>query len=264
MYQFQNNLLNLTIKNISFRYGVRKLYQETCRKADGFIYYLSGGHEFTFPNKKFVVKSGQFVFLPINSKYQNKTIDKNTEYYQIDIILKDGEGNTISAFDSPFYSDDTEKVELLNCFKTSFESYTATHQSNFIKSFIEILNLIAILQNKDDSIKFSHPDLFKIQKSVSYIEQNYMKQTPIIEIAAMSNMCISNFEKIFFKCFGTTASQYRNKIRLKHAKCFLSCGKTMEETAELVGFCDVYYFYKIFKKVEGKTPGKFIKESIKL
>ena len=264
MLQFLNNNLNITIKNISFRYGVRKIYQETCRKADGLIFYVSGGHEFTFPNKKFVVQNGQFVFLPINAKYQNRTIEKNVEYFQIDIIAKDDQGNIVSVFDSPFYSDDTENNEILSCFKSAYENYTTIRQSDFINSYINILKIISILQNKDDSIKFSHPDLFKIQKSISYIDQNYMKQTPISEIAALSNMCISNFEKIFYKCFGITASQYRNNVRLKHAKCLLSCGKTMDETAELVGFCDVYYFYKIFKKIEGKTPGKFIKESIKL
>ena len=56
---------------------------------------------------------------------------------------------------------------------------------------------------------------------------------------------------------GTTFVDYLTRVRIDHAKTLLLEGISSEETAEKVGFKDVSYFNRTFKKYVGVTPAKF-------
>ena len=47
-------------------------------------------------------------------------------------------------------------------------------------------------------------------------------------------------------------------LRISRAKQLLAEGKSIKEVAALVGYSDVFYFMRIFKKVTGITPGQFV------
>ena len=78
----------------------------------------------------------------------------------------------------------------------------------------------------------------------------------------MSNMCVSNLEKLFKKNFGLSPVSYRNKIRTEHAKKYISGGYSITDTAQMTGFSDYFYFARIFKKFAGCSPGNFKDEGM--
>ena len=79
----------------------------------------------------------------------------------------------------------------------------------------------------------------------------------LADLAAMSNMCVSNLEKLFKKNFGLSPGAYRNKLRIEHAKKLLSGGYSISDAAQLTGFSDYFYFSRIFKQFAGCSPGTF-------
>lgn len=66
-----------------------------------------------------------------------------------------------------------------------------------------------------------------------------------------------------FKIFtGDSIFRYLTTIRIEKAKELLKIGYlSMEEIANQTGFCDSFYFSKVFKKETGVTPGKWKKEN---
>ena len=53
--------------------------------------------------------------------------------------------------------------------------------------------------------------------------------------------------------------QFQNKLKIDKAKDLIishSCNIT--EAAEAVGFSDVYYFSRMFRKITGKNPSEFL------
>ena len=48
-----------------------------------------------------------------------------------------------------------------------------------------------------------------------------------------------------------------NKMKLEKAKEYMSQGKRIYEIAQMVGFDDVSYFSRVFKKHEGCSPREY-------
>jgi len=51
--------------------------------------------------------------------------------------------------------------------------------------------------------------------------------------------------------------QYR---RIERAKDFLNAGRSVKETASVLGYPDPYYFSRLFKKYTGTSPKKATRE----
>ena len=70
-------------------------------------------------------------------------------------------------------------------------------------------------------------------------------------------MSQSHFRRLFVKAAGYPPTLYRNRIRVHKAYEMLINGNlSITEISEAVGFCDIYYFSTIFKKIIGVSPRK--------
>lgn len=82
------------------------------------------------------------------------------------------------------------------------------------------------------------------------------------EIAKQCAVSISTAQRSFSKAYGKTISAYRSELRLARAKSLLLTGLySVEQVAEMLGFCDCAYFSRSFKRLTGMSPKKFIKQS---
>ena len=68
--------------------------------------------------------------------------------------------------------------------------------------------------------------------------------------------------KLFEQVFGSNFGAYVIDVRMVNAKKYLAEGKTVKETAQMVGYTDYFYFTKAFKKYYGCTPTEFRKEAL--
>jgi len=90
---------------------------------------------------------------------------------------------------------------------------------------------------------------------------------PVIQNTPLENLSLkllnlpfsdSWISESFKKETGEKFFAYKNRTKIDHAKKLLIETKTpMQEIARLAGYCDRYYFHKIFKKHTGSTPRKF-------
>ena len=73
---------------------------------------------------------------------------------------------------------------------------------------------------------------------------------------------IRNLKNIFKKEKGCSLSKYLTQTRLEQAKKYLIeyPDKTLIDISESVGYSDVYYFSKNFKKYYGISPSKYMEE----
>jgi AraC-like DNA-binding protein len=250
----------LKIKNILYRFKVRKKYKELNRETDGFIFYTHGGHSFQFKNTTYQCKQNEFIYLPAGAQYENTCSTESTEFYQIDFtIYKDGKVFNFS--ENPFILS-TEKAEsLLPLISKIYSIHCSSNISKDVICIGLIYQLFVKIKTIIDETASSVSTSINIQKSISYIEKNFCLNTDIKAIAEMSYTSLSNLEKSFKKLFGMSPLKYRNSLRINRAKILLLGGKSISETAIEVGFSDVYYFTKTFKSLTGKTPGQFIKNN---
>lgn len=122
--------------------------------------------------------------------------------------------------------------------------------------------IILISQNRIDSIEDERRILgFKIK---DYLDQNYMKEINLTEMAA--NLYINPFYlvHIFKKEMGISPRQYVIKRRIGEAQNMLvTSNKSFAEISKTVGYDNPNYFNMLFKKTTGISPGKFRKTQSK-
>jgi two-component system response regulator YesN len=96
-----------------------------------------------------------------------------------------------------------------------------------------------------------------------YIESNYSSFLKLENIAAQFGYNSSYLGKIFKKETGESFNTYLDRIRIKYAKEHLKKNASVSQTAASVGFSDIDYFTKKFRKYENCTPSEFKKRNCK-
>lgn len=95
----------------------------------------------------------------------------------------------------------------------------------------------------------------RIDRTLEVINRNLAMQVSIPELAVHANMSRSYFVSQFRKRTGTSPRNYINRLRIAHACKRLQDGdEKIESIALSLGFCDSFYFCRVFKQIAGCTP----------
>lgn len=91
-----------------------------------------------------------------------------------------------------------------------------------------------------------------------YIEKNYWKELSVEFVASLFHLNRSYLSSCFKQRVGTGFVDYVNSVRIAHARELLaSTDKKSYQVAQAVGYENVKYFFRVFKKIEGVTPEQY-------
>lgn len=101
-----------------------------------------------------------------------------------------------------------------------------------------------------------------IDDIISYTDRNYAQPLTLEDLASRFGYNSGYLGRLFTRTTGTGYNYYLNECRIGKAKEFLSEGKyKVYEVAQLVGYNDVDYFSKKFRKHAGMTPAEFRRQN---
>ena len=98
-----------------------------------------------------------------------------------------------------------------------------------------------------------------ITNAIAYIQAHYNEKLDLSTLASEVFVSTYYLSHLFRDEMNTTFSDYLNKVRVDKAKSCLIEGKSVTQACEEVGYNEVNYFNKIFKKLVGITPAKYRK-----
>jgi len=91
-----------------------------------------------------------------------------------------------------------------------------------------------------------------------YLEEHYSRDLSLQNIADHFYLSREYISRRFKQEFRENLSDYLGRIRIGKAKLLLQNPHLrIAQIAEMVGYPDEKYFSKVFKKLEGKTPGEY-------
>nr|MCR5329856.1 helix-turn-helix domain-containing protein [Lachnospiraceae bacterium] len=97
-----------------------------------------------------------------------------------------------------------------------------------------------------------------IDDIIYYIDHNYNTNLKLDMIASLFGYNSSYLGKIFTKTVGESFNTYVDRIRIRHAIEMLGEDRyKVYEIARKVGYSDVDYFHKKFKKYTGESPAEY-------
>lgn len=94
-------------------------------------------------------------------------------------------------------------------------------------------------------------------RAEAFLRENYARAFTAQEIAQACGVSPSHLRALFHARTGLSILEYRDRLRAERAAEMLRSGLfTVTETALALGYCDVYYFSRAFKKRFGVPPSR--------
>lgn len=142
---------------------------------------------------------------------------------------------------------------ILSCTEYSVrETYAARMllDAEFLKILL-LLGEITELQNRDTAIPAA------LNRMLLYIKKNLTQQITLSQLCAQCQLSESYAERLFKKYFGIPATEYINNEKLYYAcELLRNTGLNISEIARYLGYTDVFYFSRRFKRKFGVSPTK--------
>jgi len=232
-----------------------------CHKRDKqfsrFFYVVQGAIIFNKGTKQELrVSKNEIVFLPNDVTYRSEwDTTEQGKYISLNFVIDDiyislPENICIVARD--------KHGTLLELFESLFDVW----QKGALGCEIEILSGVYKVMHQvfcEMTYKSIKSKNNVIYKGILYLENHYLEDITVEQLADMCHTSEGNFRRLFKKYKNMPPISYRNYLRMKKALMLLNSKEySIVEVAEAVNMPDIPYFYKVFKKTFGKTPKELI------
>lgn len=243
-----------------------KLHESMNRHNLMLIY--DGMAEFTCNEKKFQASKGDLVYYKIGDFRKAHTFSDNVlKCFAIDFmytipVFENNEWCFINSELPLFHIQKIHDEYLLARLHELFSKLTrlalsAKNERNNEERLIFTKILTLLLEYKKDNI-YNYSIIRKVEKIINYMAENYKNDITLQDIATYAQISPSYLGSIFKKITGKSTIDYLIQVRINKAKSLLLDGFTVSETSKLVGFKDIFYFSRAFKKHEGVSPSQYV------
>ena len=98
--------------------------------------------------------------------------------------------------------------------------------------------------------------------AIDFISAHFREPVTVRQLAKMTHLSVSQFERNFKKLFKITPRKYLTQVRLDAAaRLLVETTGTIAAIANETGFYDQSYFTKQFKAAKGVTPARYRRNS---
>ena len=242
-------------------------------------YILDGTAEHVVDGKKYTITKGDYFVVDYGSSHSYKTkyfetiklvnclffpefIDKTMRDCR---TLNDVLNNYLIKFNKAVFSkmptetvfhDDDGKIgklilKMLDEFGTKKIGYREVLRCLLIETIILIMRSACIDEKKDSADTV-------IEKIISYVDKNFARPISLSNICSELKYSLPYISKYFKESMNMTFSCYLQKVRMENACRLLAyTDKKVEDIAEDVGYNDIKFFNKVFKRILNTTPREY-------
>lgn len=227
-----------------------------------FIYLLSDKVCFYCGGKEVSLKKGETLVVNSNELHYFRS---NVEVEYICLIIN--QNNLLnSKYRGILFNNRLPKNETL---KNFFEEMYSVSKSGEFGSDVKLLGIAYsftayLLQNfveeslTENEYKIKRHRLKKINLILDYIHENYNSKMSTKNIAERFYLTESHICRVFKKELGVSPMDYLNSYRIDKASVILqTTDESIADIANKVGFENINYFYRLFKREKNTSPGEY-------
>ncbi len=96
-------------------------------------------------------------------------------------------------------------------------------------------------------------------RAVHFIREHHSQPLNLDVVAAEVGLSSAYFSRLFKEQVGLGFSDYLARVRVEAAKALLRQGMPIADVSQQVGYSDQSYFSKVFKKLAGESPRKWVR-----
>ena len=225
-----------------------------------FEYVVKGVGHIETPEEKYTVREGDFYFLN-KLRYHIYYADADNPYEKIFIVLK---GSFVDFLASSYGLNDSVYIKKCNL------NSLMNHLINLLRRD-DVINYDRLALAVLEIFQQVFPAPYQIKSSTSYLPEmikNYI-DTHITEKITLDNISNhlyiskSHIERAFKQEYGQTPMAYCLNQKISQVASMLATTNyPLTYISQQLGFTDVKYMSKCFKKIKGKTPTEYRKDKL--
>jgi AraC-like DNA-binding protein len=244
-----------------------------------FVFLIDGQADFQVAGHDYSLQTGDVLIIPSNTLYKAYTDDFCEYYfYHFDGQIRQSEQPAYSplprrfSFDLPalndphiYFSDHTKTAQdfhrLYNSVIACIDYHSRgsrTGQQLLECEFLKIMLMLADIGEQQQNSGLPTA----LSRMITFIKKNLTQPLGVEDVCNDCGISPSYAGRLFKKHMNMTVTEYINSEKLYYACELISdTGMNLSEIADYLGYCDVYYFSKRFKRKFGKSPSALKKES---
>ena len=224
-------------------------------------YAVSGAVQYRFGEETVSVKKGNIVFIKTDQRYSAKSDPKDPWHFisvAFSLECMDVESKRIlHSLPNVFTASDSSR--MAENFTELHRIWSAKEPGYLIKGRSLILDILYILLSDGSRRQKTSTHYAKIARVVDLMRSQCEQTYSLSELCAMTGLSPSYFRQLFKEMTGMSAIQFQNQQKIQRAKdLLLSQNCNVTEAAAAVGFSDIYYFSRMFRKLTGKNPSEYL------
>lgn len=234
---------NIGTVNAARPLGYRHTYR--CRPKHAFVYVVQGQMTNRIGESLLIVEAGELTFFPAGTRYSSVYSAEGTEIKIVQFDLMEGK--------LPVYFSSPRKVALPDAgeWMDRFFMPVQAHP------FYYLSQLYAFLQRIEERETRLPAKFRRLQPAMAELEAHLEGNDRVGHYATLCGMSEAGFRRLFREYIGCSPVEYRNTLRLERARTLLQSGEyNVSEAAEQVGFANLSFFIRLYKKKFGYTPKK--------
>ena len=229
-------------------------------RKDFLLFYIAKGSEHMLLDKEIVMKEGSFIIFRPNEKqiHVQKDCEVSEFYY---IHFNAPENFDLFGFESSVIYSVATSPQINALFEEVIEELQNKRPAYEKLCVSKLFNILALFERKSrkDAAPLGHY-VDKISYIIQIMNKEYEKNYSLDDYAQMCYMGKFHFLRIFKGITGCSPIEYRNNIRIEHAKEMLTdTDDFVEEIGRNVGYTSNVYFCDAFKAKVGISPTRYRK-----
>lgn len=229
-----------------------------------FYFILDGVGWLQIDGVDYYPKTGELYLMPQGSLQSYAITDPENTFtkYWIHFTAKIGEINLFDLIKTPLHINIADHKYVTTLFESIFQIHISkesltdkimlqAYLYQIISYYIENIDMNQIdIQNTSD--------LKRISLVIDYINKHIGENLKLEALASMVHLQPNYFIRIFKKYTHYSPMSYVNKLKMDHSMLLLkNTDSHIKEISDQLGFCNEFYFSKIFKKVVGFNPKQY-------
>ncbi|MBA9026669.1 MULTISPECIES: helix-turn-helix transcriptional regulator [Bacillaceae] len=248
------------------------------------LYVQQGEAATILDGKHYSLSAGQMIFIPAGIYHQNEVVSSPFAQFigihfdffgdldiqtEADIVVNEsavqfdkfGVEAIAESFAplsmNPLYTPSLSCVQLMKQLVHEFTMRPLGYTLICKALLLNILGLLLRTQTEYNPAHFPmHGD--RILELMVLIEEKPAEMWTNQKLAKHLNMNDDHMSKIFKRIAGMPPGEYVQMIRLRKARLLLrETNLSIEEVGREIGYADIHYFSRLFRKYEGISPSKY-------
>ena len=251
---------DLIVNCTGMNYKNNESFITNSSRPDFYLLYVTDGElQVTFSDSEIILKSGMCIFYYPNQKYSYR-FDGNgvNSYYWVHLT-----GNAVESILKRFgfFNESVYNIgvhsKVMDLFHDMASEFIC-REKDFAFSAATYLLRIFVLIRRYETQDLTSVYANKIKASLEILHTKYDTPITIEDLAELEQLSPSRYRTIFHVVTGTSPKQYLTDIRMRRASDLLRQSKLpIQQIGKMVGYDDILYFYRIFKKHMGISPAQY-------